>query len=59
MTARPRSIVLDYSVIDHLCVQLAAHGLGDPNRRVLAMLGARGSYVAATASEEKEVRESA
>ncbi|HUQ05325.1 MAG TPA: tyrosine-type recombinase/integrase [Kofleriaceae bacterium] len=41
------------------CVQLAAQGIGDPDRRVLAMLGARGSYVAAAASEEKEVRESA
>jgi hypothetical protein len=30
------------------CVQLAAQGIGDPDRRVLAMLGARGSYVAAT-----------
>lgn len=41
------------------CVQLAAHGIGDPDRRVLAMLGARGSYVAAAASDEREVRESA
>lgn len=41
------------------CVQLAAQGIGDPDRRILAMLGARGSYVAAAASEEKEVRESA
>ncbi|MGE0403620.1 MAG: tyrosine-type recombinase/integrase [Kofleriaceae bacterium] len=41
------------------CVQPAAQGIGDPDRRVLAMLGARGSYVAAAASEEKEVRVSA
>ncbi len=41
------------------CVQLAAQGIGDPDRRVLAMLGARGSYVAAAADERKEVRESA
>ncbi|MDX2089671.1 MAG: hypothetical protein SFX73_17580 [Kofleriaceae bacterium] len=41
------------------CVQLAVQGIGDPDRRVVAMLGARGSYVAAAASEEKEVRESA
>lgn len=36
------------------CVQLAAQGIGDPDRRVLAMLGARGSYVAAETDERKE-----
>ena len=41
------------------CVQLAAIGVGDPDRRVIAMLGARGSYVAAAREEKKEVRESA
>ena len=33
------------------CVQLAAQGIGDPDRRVLAMLGARGSYVAAVTAQ--------
>lgn len=41
------------------CVQLVSQGIGDPDRRILAMLGARGSYVAAAADEKKAVRESA
>jgi hypothetical protein len=41
------------------CIQVAAHGIGDPDRRVLAMLGSRGRYVAAAAEEIREVRESA
>lgn len=41
------------------CMLLAADGISDQDRRVLAMLGARGSYVAAAASEEKEARQSA
>jgi len=41
------------------CVQLAGHGIGDPDRRIIAMLGGRGSYVAAATGEKNEVRESA
>ncbi len=41
------------------CVQVAAQGIGDPDRRVLAMLGARGSVVAAATSASAEAKATA